>query len=118
MGETPIEVQLPAAIFLDPPYSERAERDNNIYRVESTDVANEVRQWAVGKGDNPQYRIALCGYEGEHDMPVSWDCVEGKSGAGHGYGGQAQDGYSNQGRERIWFSPGCLSSRQGKFFCG
>lgn len=32
----------------------------------------------------PGIDIALCGYEGEHDMPTSWDCVEWKARGGYG----------------------------------
>ena len=39
-------------------------------------------------------------------MPPSWKVVAWKY--GHGYGGQAKNGYANVGRERIWFSPHCL----------
>jgi hypothetical protein len=51
-------------------------------------------------------RIALCGYEGEHEMPDSWECFKWK--AQGGYGSRAADGKNaNAGRERIWFSPSC-----------
>jgi hypothetical protein len=98
----------PAAIFLDPPYAETAKRASDLYRVDSEQVAHKVREWAIAHGDDPRYRIALCGYEGEHVMPDSWDCVQGKGGGGHGFGGQAKAGYGNRGRERIWFSPHCV----------
>jgi hypothetical protein len=48
-------------------------------------------------------RIALCGYEGEHDMP-GWTLEIGKATNG-GYG---KEGNGNAKRERIWFSPHCL----------
>jgi DNA adenine methylase len=98
----------PAAIFLDPPYAETAKRASDLYRVDSEQVAHKVREWAIAHGDDPRYRIALCGYDGEHAMPDSWDCVQGKGGGGHGFGGQAKAGYGNRGRERIWFSPHCV----------
>jgi hypothetical protein len=58
-------------------------------------------------GNNPLLRIALCGYEGEHDMPKEWDCVAWK--AVGGYGNQSENN-ENARRERIWFSPHCISS--------
>ena len=65
--------------------------------------------------DSPLLRIALCGYEGEHDMPASWECVAWK--AAGGYGGQSQDHDNpNAKRERIWFSPHCLGGKQGSLF--
>ena len=56
-------------------------------------------------------RIALCGYEGEHVMPASWECVAWK--ANGGYANQRTDqtqGQKNAGRERVWFSPNCLKA--------
>ena len=64
LGPTPTTGLGLTAIFLDPPYS-RSERDANIYRVEA-DIAAEVRTWAAEHGQDPQLRIALCGYDTEH----------------------------------------------------
>ena len=108
MGDTPTLVFSPCAVFLDPPYSQDAERDNHLYRKDDLTIAKSVREWAVAHGDDPRYRIALCGYAGEHEMPDTWECVMGKTGGGFGYGGQSKNGYKNQGRERVWFSPHCL----------
>lgn len=55
------------AVFLDPPYSAEAGRDANIYSEESLTVAHDVRRWCEEHGADPRLRIALCGYEGEHD---------------------------------------------------
>jgi hypothetical protein len=107
MGPTPLGVGSPCAIVLDPPYANTAKRDSDLYRVDSESVAHAVREWAIKHGDNPRYRIALCGYEGEHVMPETWEKVNGKA-TGHGYGSQAKGGYANANRERIWFSPHCL----------
>jgi DNA adenine methylase len=94
-------------IFLDPPYSKEAGRDNDIYSVESLDVAHAVREYALEQGGDPSARIALCGYEGEHTMPDDWECVHWKTQGG--FGNQADGaGRENAGRERIWFSPHCL----------
>ena len=59
------------AVLLDPPYADTAGRDPNLYAKDSESVAHQVREWAIANGDNPLLRIALCGYEGEHEMPVS-----------------------------------------------
>ena len=97
------------AIFLDPPYADTAKRCNNIYAHDCLSVAHDVREWAIKHGDDKRYRIALCGFDGEHEMPDSWAVIVGKAGGGNGYGGQSKDGkYKNKGRERIWFSPHCL----------
>ena len=93
-------------VFLDPPYADTAERAKNLYRKDCLNVAHDVRAWAIENGDNPQMRIALCGYEGEHVMPDSWTVIEWSAGAG--FGGQAKERTENGKRERIWFSPHCL----------
>jgi hypothetical protein len=93
-------------VFLDPPYGEDADRAE-LYSTEDFSVAAEVRKWAIDNGDNPLMRIALCGYEGEHQMPDSWDCVAWKSPGGYGSQGEGR-GRANAGRERIWFSPHCI----------
>lgn len=93
------------AVFLDPPYSDKANRHSNIYAQDSASVAHCVREWAIANGDNPLLRIALCGYEGEHEMPESWGCVAGNSNGG--YANRRPDN-TNKYRERIWFSPHCV----------
>ena len=92
-------------IFYDPPYGVDAKRDPSLYAHDSLDVAAEVREWCLANGDNPKLRIALCGYEGEHEMPSSWQCVPWK--ANGGYASSAGN-HENAHRERIWFSPACL----------
>jgi DNA adenine methylase len=95
-------------VFLDPPYADEAERTSDLYATDSGDVAHAVREWAIEWGADTRARIALCGYEGEHDMPDSWECIPWKARGGYGSQGEnaARD---NAGRERIWFSPHCLS---------
>ena len=96
-------------VFLDPPYSKKANRDNNLYRVENDRVAHDAFAWAIAHGDDPLMRIAVCGYDGEHAFPASWHCMHWK--ANGGYAGQGdQQGRKNAHRERIWFSPYCLSA--------
>ena len=101
------------AIFLDPPYADTAKRQSDLYRKDCTQVAHKVREWAIEHGDRDDMRIALCGYEGEHVMPESWSIYEWSS--GDGYGGQAKNRTDNNHRERIWFSPACITS-QGDLF--
>lgn len=90
-------------VFLDPPYS--AEEHDVEYAAHSN-VAADVRQWALDNGDNPLLRIALCGHEGEHEMS-GWTEIAWKARGGYGSQGNGR-GRSNAGRERIWFSPHCL----------
>lgn len=103
------------AVFLDPPYDPEAiaqsgGRDgfapsDRLYVEHISGVSAAVREWALANGDNPKLRIALCGYEGEHEMPASWECVAWK--ATGGYASSAGN-HANSKRERIWFSPHCL----------
>jgi DNA adenine methylase len=105
-GETPTVHNGLTGVFLDPPYADTADR-SEVYSVDDTQVAHAVREWAIERGDDPRMRIALCGYEGEHVMPDSWECVAWK--ARGGYGSQSDKrGRANAERERIWFSPHCL----------
>ncbi len=92
----------PCAVFLDPPYSHEF-RDPGLYSEDDGKVAELAREWALDHGDDPDLRIALCGYEGEHEMPASWRVVEWQ--AARGYASEDND---NRERERIWFSPHCL----------
>ena len=105
-GPTPTFKQGLTGVFLDPPYSHNV-RDDGLYTVE-TDCSTAVREWAIANGDNPLMRIGLCGYEGEHDMPESWECVAWK--ANGGYASQGDGSNVNAGLERIWFSPNCLKA--------
>ena len=90
-------------VFLDPPYTPEAGWCGGAYSHEGA-VGHDVAQWCRANGDNPLLRIALCGYEGEHDMPANWDCHAWKAKGGYG------PGNGNPERERIWFSPHCLGA--------
>jgi hypothetical protein len=92
----------PCAVFLDPPYPP-TERDPGLYREDAEGVAEQVRLWAIEHGDDPDLRIALCGYAGACDMPGSW--TEHAWKGARGYAGEAN---ANRERERIYFSPHCL----------
>ena len=92
----------PCAVFLDPPYAFEF-RDPYLYAEDDAAISAQVREWALEHGDDPDLRIALCGYEGEHEMPASWTCHAWK--AARGYAAEDND---NRESERIWFSPHCL----------
>ncbi|MGN6107737.1 MAG: DNA adenine methylase [Kofleriaceae bacterium] len=99
-------------VLLDPPYSDPA-RTAKLYARDSMTVATDVRAWALNAGQREDMRIALCGYEGEHDelLSAGWSVVAWK--AHGGYGVQADGaGRENAARERIWFSPHCLSGHE------
>lgn len=105
------------AVFLDPPYapveiSRGAGRHgfaktDKLYGEHEAGLSAEVRTWALEHGDDPKLRIAMCGYEGEHDMPSSWTRVAWVSQGG--YSNRGKNPRRNAGRERIWFSPHCLA---------
>jgi len=101
-------------VFLDPPYADTADRQSGLYRVDCEQVAHDVCEWAIANGQNQLLRIALCGYDGEHDMPNEWQVYEWNAGAG--FGGQAETRTGNGRRERIWFSPSCLAPQQASLF--
>ncbi len=111
MGPSPTIHIGTTAVFLDPPYSAGAGRDMDIYATDCGDVAHRVREWAIEHGDDHRLRIALCGYEGEHEMPPTWSCVAWKAQGGYGAARHGR-GRDNAHRERIWFSPHCLTPAQ------
>jgi len=83
-------------IFLDPPYDGF---ESNY--AHGDPISASVRKWAIANGDNPLFRIAVCGYVGEHEFPQDWECVAWAPND------------SRKDRERIWFSPHCLRANQG-----
>ena len=93
-------------VFLDPPYAitERAE----VYSYES-DAARECLEWCLANGDNPELRIVLAGYDGEHDTleDAGWRVKAWKAHGGYGLQGEDR-GRDNSSRERLWLSPHCL----------
>ncbi len=92
----------PCAVFLDPPYPD-GDRAPEIYATDDGKVWDDAADWAIEHGDDPDLRIALCGYEGGRAMPSSWTCFAWKSRRGY-----AREDNGNKHRERIWFSPHCL----------
>lgn len=123
--------------FLDPPYAKSIERvqalirgedaaagkasnrANELYAGDKTQdidaLVAEVNQWCQRWGKHSKVRIALCGYEGEHDNLVAnheWTVESWKPN-----GGYANRNAENQNkhRERIWFSPGCIDPTDGGF---
>ena len=101
------------AIFFDPPYADTAERSDNLYAQDSFSVAHEVREWAIEMGKQDRLRIALCGYEGEHQMPPDWEEFAWYAGVGKAaFSNDPEDRVGQGDRERIWFSPGCLKPRR------
>jgi len=101
------------AIFLDPPYDDGAID----YAPGGRGVAADVAAWCRENGANPLLRIALCGYDGDHDLP-GWRVHAWK--AKGGFGSQRTDKdkpNANARRERVWFSPACVDVA-GPLFAG
>lgn len=107
LGPSPTTKIGVTAVFLDPPYASDREE---VYAEESMFLAHEVREWAIRHGDDPKMRIALCGYEGEHQMPPTWAKVQWKANGGYGNQSQQTRGRENATKERIWFSPHCVQA--------
>ena len=94
-----------AGVLLDPPYS----LTDAVYAHDSKSISGEVREWALENGNNPLLRIALCGHNAEgHELLESqgWQVAKWNS---SGYQG-------GDDRERIWFSPHCISPEMGGLF--
>ena len=109
-GRTPTFKLGLTGVFLDPPYTTKANRKSDLYSNDDLDVGHAVRDWAVEQGGNKRMRIALCGYEGEYEMPGDWDCYAWKARGGYASRGSVGcNGRANAAKERIWFSPHCLS---------
>lgn len=103
----------PCGVFLDAPYN--AERARDCYREDSFTISADAAKWAVEHGDDPHFRIAVCGYEGEHEFPASWRVHAWKAQGGHS---NRSGKNANRHRERIWLSPHCLISEQPSLFAG
>lgn len=99
-------------VFLDPPYAH--DLRERCY-AEDHDISADVRAWALKHGDDPNFRIALCGYEDEHgdQMPPTWERLKWKA---HGGYARSERGVKNRGEERIWFSPHCIRPTAGPLF--
>ncbi|HET8777945.1 MAG TPA: DNA adenine methylase [Candidatus Limnocylindria bacterium] len=99
-------VGTPTGVLLDPPYPAPNEDRAACYRHDDGEVWWKAREWALAHGDNPGFRIALCGYEHpDATMPENWSCVAWKASGGYG---RSERGRANALRERIWFSPHCI----------
>lgn len=99
-------------LFFDPPYAV-TDRDTDIYAVDSTSVANDVREWCIERGNRRSYRIVLAGYE-EHEDLLSHGWTSRRWTAQGGYGNLTRN--SNRRRETLYFSPHCVGQK-GLFAC-
>lgn len=92
------------AVFLDPPYG--VEDRDKVYNHDSLNVAGDVRAWCVANGHDVKLRVALCGYDGEHNVLERFGWTKSRWKAVGGYGAVNPEN-ENAKRERIWFSPHC-----------
>jgi hypothetical protein len=95
-------------IFFDPPYSDKANRDKNLYAQESLTVAHDVRAWCIERGANEDYRIVLAGYAEEHQELLNhgWRMETWRAHGGYANIGDKQ-GKINRKREALFISPHC-----------
>jgi hypothetical protein len=92
----------PCAVLLDPPYP-HDHRDPHLYGgQDSPDVWWAARDWALEHGDDPELRIALCGYSGDFGGHAGW--TEYAWRGARGYAGKDN---ANREQERIWFNSSC-----------
>lgn len=112
-GNVPSNKTQVCGVFLDPPYSHDAGRDNSCYATDEPGISDKVREWCLANGDDPRYRIVLAGYDGEHSMPDSWRVMAWKSSGMDKAAKKKSAGAENTTRERLWFSPHCLSVPSG-----
>lgn len=90
--------------FLDPPYPSTG--DAKVYINDDRTTAGKVFNWSIKWGDEPNYRIALCGYEDDYgSFPDGWTFEYWKRGAGLENIGRTTRDKNRQ--EVIWFSPYC-----------
>lgn len=101
----------PTAVFLDPPYDEASRKSKStLYSNDNEggrdNIAQQVASWAIENGENPDYRIALCGYDEDYDMPDDWHVIEWTANRGFSVGESPRD------KERVWLSPHCATNKQ------
>jgi len=89
------------AVLLDPPYGE-GEMEYSGGGNQDKAISAEVWAWALENGDNPELRIAVCGYDDGRAIPPGWTAMRWKARKGY------QVSTENSEREMIWFSPHCL----------
>ena len=89
------------AVFLDPPY-----RAFSALYGSGECVADAVARWAA---ENAHLRIALCGHQGDYNLP-GWSVVDWSRGK-FTYGGS-----STTDREAVWYSPACHGAKVRDLF--
>lgn len=104
-----LTAKTPTAVLLDPPYTHEG-RTVGLYASDEAHVHIVAREWAIANGDNPDYRIAYCGYDDGFTFPDGWTRLNWK--ANGGYSNLGTERRENAMREVVWFSPRCLEVGQ------
>lgn len=92
------------AVFLDPPY----EKGDMSYGAGGMGqgIAKAVQAWCIENGNNPLFKLVLCGRCDEHDVLLA-----------HGWRSQgwiANKGFAKNGghkEEKLWLSPHCINKQ-------
>jgi hypothetical protein len=110
-------------IVFDPPYGAEAGFNGTLYISQDASISEKIKAWCVDHGDDPNMRIAYCGYSPEGDILErhGWVAHRWKAQGGYGNQGQANkekrtdDGevvrQGNRFRECVWFNPTCRQNR-------
>jgi hypothetical protein len=96
----------PVGILLDPPYT--MERREQVFYATPNACAPAVRDWAIAHGNDPRIRVALCGLDGEHQMPDGWRAHRWQARGGLANTKHHGRGHGETRQEVVWFSPHCL----------
>jgi hypothetical protein len=91
---------------------------------ETTKVASDIWEWAKKSWQKsnqstrtPEIRICVAGYEDGREVPPGWFTVDWEPRGGYGLQGNGQ-GRLNAQRERLWFSPNCLTPEDDSWLLG
>lgn len=104
----------PVGIFFDPPYAVDDRR--GCYAHDSRDVAHHVREWAIERGELPDYRIVIAGYDEHTDLlEHGWTYNQYSTNGGYSNHGGASQGKINRHRECLYFSPHCIAGDHSFF---
>jgi site-specific DNA-adenine methylase len=101
-------------LFVDPPYSPQMCDSGGLYGKNADDqIAQRAAARCIDLADKTDYKIAFCGYDGEHNFPQNWITYEWKASAGYSRFAKGETrGKTNRFKERIWFSPSCRRAKQ------
>lgn len=100
-------------VFLDPPDSLGAGRQTRLFGVKDDRAAQDAREWALGVGNDPRYRIVLAGYYEEHIkecVDAGWSCYRWIGNESITGSNLQHNGKQENLREALFFSPHCITN--------